>query len=184
MSRFFYVCLFSPFRDAIKGSWSASYVLKSVLRWELNIISCVWNIPLLYYITEGTVRQTFLNIVTFWNADLANLTMAFPSTEVLRNVSFVENNESWDSQDISLSGVMFEWSMLHGASSFNYLWEGLGAIILGTCCILFSSADRPLNRLLWLLQKERQLWGWWCHLCLLCCLTPLWNVAWTPCVLC
>lgn len=181
-----FVC-FSPFRVAIKWSLSASYTLRSVLQWGLNIISCVWNIALLYYyVTEGKLRQALLNVVTSW--DLANLPVVFPSTEVLRSVSFVESSESYNSQDISLSGVIFEWSMLHDASSFNYSWEGLGAVILGTAAfcsylLTFMTSERAVV----VLEKGGQLWGWWwCHLRPLCCLAPLWklNVAWAPCVLC
>lgn len=132
-----FVC-FSPFRDAIKLGLNASYTLTAVLQWELNMISCVWNIPLLYYyVTEGKVRQAFLNVVISWNGDLANLPMVFPSTEVQRNVSFVEGSESYDSQGVSLSRVIFEWSMLYDASPFNYLLEGLGAMIL--CTAAFCS---------------------------------------------
>lgn len=96
------------------------------------ILFHVFETLLYYYITEGKVRQALLNVVTSWNGDLAKLPMVFPSAVVLRNISFVGNSESCDSQDISLSRVMFEWSMVHDASSFNYSWEGLGTMILST----------------------------------------------------
>lgn len=68
----------------------------------------VFETLLYYYATEGKVRQALLNVVTSRNGGLAKLPMVFPSTVVLRNISFVGNSESCDSQDISLSRVMFE----------------------------------------------------------------------------
>lgn len=141
MSRFSSFC-FSPCRHAIKWGLNASYTLRSVLWWGLNIISCVWNILLLYYyITEGKVRQALLNVVTSWNGDLANFPVVFPDTEVLRNMSFAENSESCDWEDISLSGVMFEWSVLCDVSLFNCSWEGLGAMVLSTAAFSYLLLD-------------------------------------------
>lgn len=120
--------------------------VSSVMRVEYYFMCLKHSFALLIHYRRKSKASFIKRCVTSWNGDLANLPMVFPSTEVWRNMSFVENWESCDSEDISLSMVMFEWSMLHDASSFNYSWEGLGAMISGTaafCSYLLIDPDIP-----------------------------------------